>query len=200
MKINRIQPFNHSINFGGVAQSKPAQNFATIEKSDYPPFIKEHMKRISSCNVEHGLVFTKEGALIGREFIGDKHTLPINEELDELIEKHPGCIVIHNHPHMCNKGQALPVTFADAFYIGCRGASEIVATHPDGTYSSAKWLPGENSEINYDGIDLCRDIMTMNLFNDFDVKLYNKYGHLRDELWRKYAEKLGVIYTNTYNY
>lgn len=185
------------INFGSAKVPKTVSKFISIEKSDYHPFIKETMKRLTEYDVEHGIIFTRDGRLM-KEVIGDKES-PFSSfdwrVFSDIMRQTPGSIFLHNHPDMDILGKPRPVTFQDAFYAAAADASEVIAVHPDGTYSSIKCLPHEE-KFSCHSHDKFSIILLS--FNADIVEACNKFGKVREEFIRNRAKEAGIIYTNTY--
>lgn len=195
-KVNNFKPYNY-LNFGTSKTTKELSKFLAIDNSDYSLPIKEAMKRLSTYNIEHGIIFTKDGRLI-KESMGDNKCafLTQNEQNDfmNLAKSYPEWILLHNHPNMDSFGKPNPITIPDAFISMSYNASESIVVHPDGSYSSVKCLPNEKN-FTTKSLSAISFLMYKGRPENYDTS-----GKIRDEFWRNNANKLGVIYTNTYKY
>lgn len=196
------QTYNKPSNISFAARNPMPQvgKYFHIENSGYHPNIQAAMKRLAQYDVEHGIIFSKHGELL-IETIGNKNYAWIEKDhnnLTSIARRNPSSILLHNHLHFDKDGHPLPITVQDVMVAGMRDISEAIVIHPNCTFSSVKCLPTELyiSGRNIDDIkDICYQIKEDGLF-----ETYNQSGKLRDEIWRKNAAQLGLIYTNTHDY
>lgn len=199
--MNKIESFKlktnyNNVSFGSAKLIKAASQFISIQSSDYHPFIKQTMMKLANCEIEHGVIFTKDARLI-KETIGTvscpfKSKEEHSKVLNFAAENYPGFIFIHNHPSLDKHRQPLPITLADAFSIGYHDGSEAIVVHSDGTYSSVKCLNNEQ-KINDYSVDKIRMLIDL-----IDIGAYNESAWLRNKIWSDNEKDFGIIYTNTF--
>lgn len=199
--------YNRTPAFGFKTSTTPIGPIKKIGDSDYPDEIKIAAKRVAHIKEPVGELFTREGFLL-LTTKGDEHHPIIKNSKNyndfmALTKANLGFIFLHNHPKLDEDKTPKPVGMADLQAIAIKKGSEVIAVHPDETYSTVKCLDKEK----YFSSETIRRLNRLYERMPADAKkkintsgAFTSSGKEMDKWWRKNAKYLGVNYYCSYSF
>lgn len=217
-----LQSYNSSNLYSFPAKNSSSSFNISFGQTTIPDFLRNPkieaiMDEIANEPLEHGIVCTKEGKILGK-WIGTQYDVPKKLEemnqMDMIIEQNPGALFIHNHPLLDEQGHPFAITIIDLVTSILKNLgdptpenylylSAVVAVHPtiDGKRTFSAFVPkspdtliDRHKEINSAWVNYNLNCSSFG----FNKDQLDNSAVARHKFNAQLASLVGLDYINTY--